>query len=433
MFINNILGYFFIAIVIPFIVQRQFKLYIIGYFFGIPSERRILKEVQVNLAYRWYLGYDLDESLPDHSILTKARYRFPESLFEQFFKHIVCLCKDAGLIDGNCHFIDSTVVKADAAQESFRVRLLPVEEYLKEVQANAEQDYAFNGMVDPEKMGGRRKRRGKAHTMQSSTDPEAEIITRPGKGTYAGYKAHACVDGRKRVILAIQGTRGSIDNMREVHALMTTSIFLTGRKPRCVVADSHYGGIEALKYYQDQHIATCIHPRLSATNQGKFRNSQFTRLQNGAVLQCPHGQTTSRKVKHRFRIQYRFDAKVCQTCRLKGQCTQRNGGRIVSYYSGDYFEKALSLVESCEGRRLLRRRQTVIEGIWSEAKQHHCLSRCRCRGLSSFNMQLYLTAAVINIKRLVAEMDHRAGEMVNNMLETLPKVECRMQPCFLWA
>ncbi len=132
-----------------------FKLYIIGYFFGIPSERRILKEVQVNLVYRWYLGYDLDEMLPDHSILTKARYRFPEPLFEQCFKHIVCLCKDAGLIDGTFHFIDSTVVKADVAQESFRARLLPVEEYLKEVQVNAEQDYAFNGTVDPEKMGGR--------------------------------------------------------------------------------------------------------------------------------------------------------------------------------------------------------------------------------------------------------------------------------------
>ena len=54
-----------------------FKLYLVGYFFGIPSERKLFREVQVNLAYRWYLGYDLDEEIPDHSIMTKSRYRCP--------------------------------------------------------------------------------------------------------------------------------------------------------------------------------------------------------------------------------------------------------------------------------------------------------------------------------------------------------------------
>jgi len=66
-----------------------FKLYVLGYFFGIPSERRLFREVQVNLAYRWYLGYDLDEPIPDHSIMTKSRYRFPPAVFERLFKHMI--------------------------------------------------------------------------------------------------------------------------------------------------------------------------------------------------------------------------------------------------------------------------------------------------------------------------------------------------------
>lgn len=399
-----------------------FKLYLLGYFFGIPSERRILQEVQVNLAYRWYLGYDLDEHVPDHSVLTKARYRFPEEVFERFFKHIVLLCRRVGLIDGKYHFIDSTVVKADASRESFRTHLVPVQEYIKRVKENEAQDYAFTGTVNPEKMGGRRKRIGKAQTIQSKTDPEAEIVSRPGKGTFAAYKAHACVDGRYRVVLAIKGTRASIDDMREVHALLTTSTFLAGRKPECVVADSHYGGIEALKYYQDQAIETCIHPRLSDSNKGRFRNSQFTRLSNGDTLKCPNGKTTSKKIKHRFRIQYRFDAATCKSCSMRKQCTDRDGGRIVSYYSGEYFANALNLVESRGGRRLLRRRQTAIEGVWAEAKNHHSLSRCRCRGLSSFNIQLYLTATVINIKRLLVE---RNGKVNGDAMSKTPHTQRR--------
>ena len=107
-----------------------FKLYLIGYFFGIPSERRLFREVQVNLAYRWYLGYDLDEEIPDHSVMTKSRYRFPVEVFERLFKRIIQLCKEKGLISGDYHFVDSSIVQADASRESFRPKLKGEQEYL---------------------------------------------------------------------------------------------------------------------------------------------------------------------------------------------------------------------------------------------------------------------------------------------------------------
>ena len=83
------------------------KLYLLGYCFAIPSERRLFREVQVNLAYRWYLGYDLDEPIPDHSIMTKSRYQFPSEVFERLFKQIVRLSKEKGLISGDYYFLDS--------------------------------------------------------------------------------------------------------------------------------------------------------------------------------------------------------------------------------------------------------------------------------------------------------------------------------------
>jgi transposase len=96
-----------------------FKLYLLGYLFGIPSERRLFSEVQVNLAYRWFVGYDLDEPIPDHSIMTKSRHRFPAAVFERLF-NITCLCKDKGLISGDYSFLGSSMVRADASKDSFR-------------------------------------------------------------------------------------------------------------------------------------------------------------------------------------------------------------------------------------------------------------------------------------------------------------------------
>jgi transposase len=397
-----------------------FKLYLLGYLFGIASERRLMKEIQVNLAYRWYIGFDLDEALPDHSILTKARYRFPEKVFELVFKSVVRQCQERGLISGKYHFIDSSIVKADVSKASYRAKLMPLKEYIKQMQVTEEQDFAFNGVVDPEKMGGRRKRIGKAQTLQSMSDPEAELISRPGKGTFPAYKAHACVDKKHRVILAISGTRASTDDMREVHHLLTNSIFLTGRKPTHVVADSHYGGVEALKYYQDQEIQTCIRPRQSDSHKGTFKNSQFTKTDNGTGITCPHGQTTFHKIKHRFRVQYRFEEKQCIQCPLRTKCTDSSKGRIVSFYSGNYFTAASDLVESAKGRRLLKLRQTTVEGIWAEAKGFHCLSRCQSRGLSRFKVQLYLTAAAINAKRLLKDASRyrKTGAFIASLTPT---------------
>ena len=386
-----------------------FKIYLLGYLFGISSERRIMREITVNLAYRWYLGYDLDEELPDHSVLTKARLRFPERVFEDFFKNVVRLCRLGGLISGSRHFVDSSIVRASAAKDSYRARLMPLDEYLARIKEVENQDYSFKGEVDPNKMGNRRKRVGSTSKRVSISDPDAEITVRPGKGTYPAYKAHACVDGKKRVILAITGSRSSIDDMHEVHRLLTESIFLAGRKPKYIVADSHYGGIEALKYYQDQGIETCIQPRMSDSNGGRFKNSQFVQTADGKGLVCPNGQTSFHRIKHRFRYQYRFDKVQCSGCSLRPKCTDRSQGRIVSYYSGNHFAAASDLVNSPLGKKLLRQRQTVVEGIWAEAKGWHCLGRCQRRGLVAFRIQLYLSAAAINLKRLLKAAGSRGG------------------------
>lgn len=391
-----------------------FKLYLLGYLFGIPSERRLFREVQVNLAYRWYLGYDLDEPVPDHSIMTKSRHRFSSAVFERVFKHIVRLCREKGLISGDYYFLDSSIVRADASKESFRTKLRTEKEYLEELQdgekpRNNFRGHIFDGKVDPEKMGKRRRKAKKNDRLKSSSDPDAELMSRNGSSSLPSYKAHFCVDRRRRVILSVDGSKASDDDLTKVHTLFTNSMFVAGKAPHTVVADSHYGGIEALKYFQDQGIQTCINPRIHDNSEGRFRNTDFKVIEEGEELECPAGHRARRQTNNIFRIQFHWPKHLCNTCALKERCTRTNHGRLVSFYKGKYFATAQTLAQSQTGRKLLRARQIIVEGVIGEAKNFHLLSRCRYRRLHRFRIQLFLTAAAINLKRLMKDRSKKVG------------------------
>ena len=116
-----------------------FKTMLIGYLYGITSERRLMNEIQVNLAYRWFLGYDFDELIPDHSVLTKARSRFGMCVFEKFFERSIQICAEAGLLSEGPVYVDATHVGAAASLESLVRREetvkppLPVKDYIHKV------------------------------------------------------------------------------------------------------------------------------------------------------------------------------------------------------------------------------------------------------------------------------------------------------------
>jgi transposase len=413
-----------------------FKLYLLGYLFGIPSERRLFREVQVNLAYRWYLGYDLDEPIPDHSIMSKSRQRFSEEVFERLFKHVVQLCKERGLISGDYYFLDSSIIRADASRESFRTKLRTEKEYLEGLQEeekprNNFRGHIFDGTVDPDRMGKRRRKAKKNDRMRSSSDPDAELLSRGGSTSLPAYKAHFCVDRRRRVILSVDGSKATEDDLTKVHTLFTESMFAVGKKPHTVVADSHYGGIEGLKYFQDQNIQTCINPRIHDNSEGRFRNTDFTMIVDGQEMECPAGHRVQKQTNNLFRIQFHWPKQLCNSCALKEQCTRSPHGRMVSLYKGRYFVAAQALAQSQRGRKLLRARQIIVEGVIGEAKNFHLLSRCRYRTLHRFRIQLLLTAAAINLKRLMRDASGRiksgAIAMASPLL-TLARLAMSTQP-----
>src|SRR3990172_1317899 len=123
-----------------------FKMMLIGYLYGITSERRLAEEVSMHLGYRWFLGYDFDVPTPDHSVLSKARARFGSEVFEEFFRQSIELCRKAGLLEEGPVYVDSTLIRAGASMDSLRRREdllrppLSVTEYLQRLDQEAEAD-----------------------------------------------------------------------------------------------------------------------------------------------------------------------------------------------------------------------------------------------------------------------------------------------------
>ena len=231
-----------------------FKLQLIAFFEGIRSERQLMNQVHLNIAHRWFIGYDLHEPVPDHSSLTKIRERYGLEIFHQFFEHIVSLCTEAGLVWGEELYFDGTKVRANAAIRGMLDRAeyeaqQHVEELwsLSEKETNPESLSTLVAKYNGEQISGTRKPSYQrlADEKVSPVDPEASPMKPSGGGSAVlGYHDHYVVDGGKaRIILSALVTPASImDNT----PLLDMLDWVCGRwklKPKLACGDTKYGTV----------------------------------------------------------------------------------------------------------------------------------------------------------------------------------------------
>ena len=192
-----------------------FKLHLIMFFEGLRSERKLIEIASLNLAHRWYLGYHLDEPLPDHSSLSKIRTRLGLPVFRRFFEAVVDQCADAGLVWGEELIFDATKVRANAAMDSLVPVLRLVDNHLAALETPAEPavlptlaeenaarwDLLEECRLDPQRAPTSYYAR-KSDGRVSTTDADASLMKPPGERARLGYHDHYVIDGGKaRIIL----------------------------------------------------------------------------------------------------------------------------------------------------------------------------------------------------------------------------------------
>src|SRR6185436_585460 len=188
-----------------------FKLQLIAFFEGIRSERQLMETVNLNLAHRWFIGYDLGEPIPDHSSLSKIRERFGLEVFQLFFEHIVELCIEADLVWGEELYFDSTKVQANANIDGMIDRAKDeAKQHLDQLFEDFEEDIAPFGKLVAKYNGKRHNGIRKPHYQRitddkvSPIDPDAAPMqSATGGSAVLGYRDHYVVDGGKaRIILS---------------------------------------------------------------------------------------------------------------------------------------------------------------------------------------------------------------------------------------
>ena len=266
-----------------------FKLSLLGYLFNFTSERRLCEEAGLNLAWRWFLGYELDEAVPDHSVLTKARRRFGPAVYERFFRRVVELCEARGLIEGDILFVDATLTKANASSQSMRSRKL-LEQALPRPDRFVAALWTENAEEEeppprPKSTRGRpRKPDAKWRASRSvtndlavsSTDPDAQLFRKMGMTPILAHKTHLVVDGgRANIITAVEVTPACEADNQAVPRMLDRHTQAVKRPPRELVGDRGYGSESAFKSCLARGVQPTLGMRTLANRHGGFNRDKF--------------------------------------------------------------------------------------------------------------------------------------------------------------
>jgi len=417
-----------------------FKMALLGWLYGISSERRLADECRLNLAFLWFLGYDLDERPPDHSVLSKARARFGLPTYQAFFTEVVRQCERAGLVRGDQLYLDSTLTAADASLDSIGARVLVAQLASGEGHAAAlsqegrgepagpapqlEPAPAAAGSCTAGLSAGPRPRSpsdpanaslGRLNgRLVSRTDPDAALVARDKVPPGLYYKVHVGVDGgAARLITAVEVTSGEVGDEQLLGRLIREHAGSTGRTVAEVVADTKYGTQANYLALEAARIRASIPPLPGGGIRRAIGRDQFIYDPATDRFRCPAGQPLRRMGRTRTGtplggIQYRADPQACRACSLKPECCGTAAARTLTRPDdGGLSERVRAHLATRQARRSLRRRGCWAETANAELKERHGLRRARYRGRAKVQMQAYGAAIAYNVKKLAAGIPRR--------------------------
>ena len=393
------------------------KYLLVGFLYGIPSERQIEERCADSNAIRWYLGVDLDERVPDHSTISQLRRRKPSfrKVFRRVFEEVVRRCIEQGLASGRLVGTDSTHVKANASRAS--EELVPMGEapgaYWERLDA-----YEEAGLEELSRKTGKRrakrtrqikKDKRRSHKRVSRTDPEAGHMKRPGKPRGQHYLAHQTVDTDHGIILDVTVTPGDVhdsvpylDHLEHIHRNVLPI--------QAAAADSAYDFPLAHRVLDEHGIDFFVHPQaIHDRTKAEFKRDAFHYDGEKDVYLCPNGKEL--RIKGLYRSdsglfwEYWADRRCCACCPLREKClsqTDKAGARKLqdSCFKPSIQRHWARLAEPAY-REALKKRRIWSEGAFAAQKWGHNLTRVLRRGLEAAEDHCLLSATALNLKRMI--------------------------------
>ena len=399
--------------------ELMVRMLIVGYSFGIRSERRLCEEVHLNLAYRWFCRLGLEDAVPDHSTFSKNRHgRFRESdAFRQVFESVVERCMKEGLVGGEGFAVDASVIRADAnrSRSTAREGAEAVHDPRHATRAVREYLAALDEQGEPVTVP----------ASLSPTDPAARWTAVDGPAFYA-YSTNYLIDVRAGIIVDVEATPTL--RTAEVKATRTMIERVEERfdlKPERLIGDMAYGNAELLGWMvNDKGIEPHV-PVWDRTQRddGTLSSSDFEWNEQADEYRCPQG-TALRKQRRTFKnlrthitkagtIIYRASQSDCANCPMKAHCCPNTPMRKIARSVHESARDVARDVAKTVAYKQSRKDRKKVEMLFAHLKKILKLDRLRLRGPNGAHDEFLLAAIAQNLRRMAKRLFSAEPEVTN--------------------
>jgi transposase len=382
--------------------ELMIRMLIVGYCYGIRSERRLCEEVHLNLAYRWFCRLGLEGKVPDHSTFSENRHgRFRESdTFRHLFELVLQRCMAEGLVGGEGFATDASIVKADASRQHHREddddwgNGRAVREYLEALDEGDTQT-------------------GKSSRKVSPTDPAASYTAAPGGPAFYAYSTNYLIDTDHGIIMDVEPS--TANRAQEAETTKTMIDRVEDRfdiKPQRLIGDTAYGTAAMLNWIVEQKQ---IEPHTpvwdkSKRQDGAYDRSDFTWDDEADCYLCPAGKTLQR-YRRNFKkkrtgvtkdntIIYSASKYDCDNCEHKPRCCPKVPQRKIRRSIYESSRDVARAVAQTPAYKKTRRQRKKVEMLFAHMKRILKVDRLRLRGMSGAHDEFLLTATVQNLRRM---------------------------------
>jgi len=378
------------------------KMAMIQYLYGIRSMRQTVKEIEVNTAYRWFLGLDLLDRVPNFTTFGKNyQRRFAGSdLFEKIFAHVLEQCMKRGFVKEGVVYVDSTHIKANANRnKKLKVEILrESRSYERDLQDEINRDREAHGKKPFDDDDDDDPPETKTVT-QSTTDPESGMFVKGEHERQFAYMVSTGCDDNG-FVLGYDVCAGNVHDSVSFTALYDK---LKDHDPCLMVMDAGYKTTAILRELLMDGVVP-LTPRVDPkTGKGFFYKREYVYDGKNDSYICPRNETLTYSTTNRqgYR-EYKSRGYVCQNCPYLQQCTKsKNHVKVITRHVWhDYWEFAEDYRLSIGMKDVYRRRKETIERVFADGKEKHGMRYTQLRGLAKVKAEAALRFACMNLKKM---------------------------------
>ena len=380
------------------------KIVLIQYLFGIPSMRQTIREIEVNVAYRWFLGYSLTEKIPHFSTFNKNyERRFKNTdLFESIFKEILARATKCGFVDSSNIYIDSTHIKASANKKKYtKVEVdIQAKHYQEKLEKEINEDRLKHGKSPLCEVKNEEVK--KKEKIESNTDKDSGMFFKNEKEKCFAYLAHTACDNNN-FILDFHITSGNIHDSVAFSDLYQKIKNNSKQHTTAIAIDAGYITPYICKTILDDGIIPAIPYKRPMTKKGFFKKYEYVYDEYYDCYICPENQILRYSTTNRdgYR-EYKSCGYQCEKCPQISKCTEsKNHVKVITRHVWEkYIEKAEDIRHVRGNKAIYQKRKETIERIFGTAKEHHGFRYTQYIGKARMEMKAGLTFACMNLKKL---------------------------------